>query len=172
MAHQALGKIEMACGSGGGSSGEESLYEQGLPRLTATLKESMRLKPVGPMILRTAVSEDVMTVDGEEIPIAAGTHFLLNIRDYHVDPEYFPGPLKVDLGRYHDPEQDKMFMPFGKGPKSCVGQFFAMREMKVILAQVLQELDFSTPDELLSVETRWDIANHPIAPAPFMVRRR
>jgi len=150
----------------------EAVYESGLPLMTACLRESMRLKPVGPMVLRTAVDGDEVRLDGKTLPVAAGTHFLLNIRDYHVDPDYFPNPLQDDLKRYHDPRQEELFMPFGKGPKSCVGQFFAMREMKVILAQVLQQLEFHTDDKLESIETRWDIANHPISPSPFSVRRR
>jgi len=150
----------------------EATYEHGLPRMTACLRESMRLKPVGPMILRTAVADDEAVVGGKRLPVPAGTHFLLNLRDYHVDPAYFPNPLEVNLDRYSDPKQDELFMPFGRGPKSCVGQFFAMREMKVILSQVLQQLEFRTHDRLETVDTRWDIANHPISPAPFGVRRR
>ncbi|CAK9093909.1 unnamed protein product [Durusdinium trenchii] len=133
----------------------------------------MRLKPaVGPMILRTAVKEDEILMNGQILRVDAGTHFILNIRDFHVDEEYFPSPADVSLERYNDPKQKQYFQPFGSGPKSCVGQHFAMLEMKAILFQVLQNLDFRTKSDLFTLETRWDIANHPVKPDRFQVRRR
>lgn len=161
-------ELESVCGQG--TPSEENLKQ--LPKLEAVLKESMRLKPVGPMILRTAVSDDTMAVGGKTMTVQKGTHFFLNIRDYHMDQDYFPEPHLVNLHRYEDCKQERMFLPFGRGPKGCVGKFFAMREMKVILSQILQNLEFSTPDDFAGMETRWDIANHPTSPSPFRVRRR
>ena len=40
------------------------------------------------------------------------------------------------------------------------------------LLQVLQNLDFRTKSDLFTLETRWDIANHPVKPDRFQVRRR
>ena len=63
---------------------DESL--RSLPKMDALLKESMRLKPVGPMILRTAVADDEIPLEhGGRLQVKANTHFLLNIRDFHVD---------------------------------------------------------------------------------------
>lgn len=142
-----------------------------LDKMDSALKESMRLKPVGPMILRTAIAEDAIPLESGELRVARGTHFILNIRDFHVDKEYFPSPSDVSLDRYKDPSQNRLFTPFGRGPKSCVGQHFAMLEMKAILCEVLQRLEFRTKQDLATMETRWDIANHPVAPEAFEVRQ-
>ena len=40
---------------------------------------------VGPMILRTAIAEDAIPLDSGELRVSRGTHFILNIRDFHVD---------------------------------------------------------------------------------------
>ncbi|CAJ1450328.1 unnamed protein product [Effrenium voratum] len=142
-----------------------------LEKMDALLKESMRLKPVGPMILRTAEKDDEVAVDGRTMVIKAGSHLLLNVRDYHVDPDYFPDPHDIRLDRYKG-AREACFMAFGHGPKSCVGQHFAMVEMKAILTEVLRHLEFSTPQDLASMQTRWDIANHPVDPATFFVRQK
>ncbi|CAJ1450329.1 unnamed protein product [Effrenium voratum] len=126
---------------------------------------------VGPMILRTAEKDDEVAVDGRTMVIKAGSHLLLNVRDYHVDPDYFPDPHDIRLDRYKG-AREACFMAFGHGPKSCVGQHFAMVEMKAILTEVLRHLEFSTPQDLASMQTRWDIANHPVDPATFFVRQK
>ena len=51
-------------------------------------------------------------------------------------------------------------MPFGKGPKGCVGQFLAWREMKPAMAILLNTFKFEIVDNqtLDNTETHWDIA--------------
>lgn len=41
------------------------------------------------MILRTAVKEDEILMNGQILRVDAGTHFILNIRDFHVDEDSF-----------------------------------------------------------------------------------
>ena len=62
---------------------------------------------VGPMILRTAVEDDEIFIDGRKVVVREGTHFILNIRDFHMDEEYFPSPSEISLDRYKDKEQAK-----------------------------------------------------------------
>jgi cytochrome P450 len=52
------------------------------------LKESLRVKPVGPVILRRAISDDVM--DGHFIP--QGTNFILHLAEMHRNPNNFTNP--------------------------------------------------------------------------------
>jgi len=68
------------------------------------------------------------------------------------------------------------YIPFGTGPKGCVGQFLAMIEMKVIMSQLLRRyrVMIATDDSvgglvdasqsLDTVSTRWDIAQQPTTP--------
>jgi cytochrome P450 len=56
------------------------------------------------------------------------------------------------------------YVPFGTGPKGCVGQYLAMLEMKVVLSVILPRYKFRTinrKETLETLETHWDIANQP-----------
>ena len=68
------------------------------------------------------------------------------------------------------------YVPFGTGPRGCVGQFLAMIEMKAIMSQLLRKyrVVIATDDHvgglgdasetLDTVSTRWDIAQQPTTP--------
>lgn len=135
--------------------------------MDAYLKESMRVKPVGPMILRSAVNDDEIEMSSGLLGVTRGTHFFLNIKDYNLDPSVFPAPHVFNPKRFINGNGNEMAMSFGLGPKSCVGRHMAMREIKVLLAHIIQRFDFTTQDRIELLETKWDIANHPIKPASF-----
>lgn len=54
----------------------------------------------------------------------------------HRDPEYFPDPLRFNPERFVDKsaESNPAFMPFGLGPRMCVGMRFAQNELRIALA--------------------------------------
>lgn len=60
------------------------------------------------MILRTAVEDDEILIGGRKVLVREGTHFILNIRDFHMDEEYFPSPSEISLDRYKDKQQAKL----------------------------------------------------------------
>lgn len=59
----------------------------------------------------------------------------------HYHPEYFPDPHQFQPERFLKANQDQLkpytFRPFGGGPRICLGQRFAMTEIKIILAKLL-----------------------------------
>ncbi|GBO37588.1 Cytochrome P450 3A18, partial [Araneus ventricosus] len=75
------------------------------------------------------------------IVIPKGTTVTVPIYAMHRDPEFFPDPEKFDPDRFSPEERAKRnpytFMPFGGGPRNCVGMRFALVEVKVCLAYVL-----------------------------------
>lgn len=92
-------------------------------------------------------------------------NIVLQIARMNRDPEYFEDPLEFRPERFSDNSQSEMFYPMGKGPKSCIGQYFAMIEMRVILAEFVRAygvLRQNTKAKCLEIETRWDIAQQPI----------
>nr|XP_020725360.1 phylloquinone omega-hydroxylase CYP4F11-like isoform X4 [Odocoileus virginianus texanus] len=109
-----------------------------LPFLTMCLKESLRLHPPVTIISR-CYTQDTLLPDGRVIP--KGVICLINIAGTHHNPSVWPDPEVYDPFRF-EPENIKgrsplAFIPFSVGPRNCIGQTFAMTEMKVVLALTL-----------------------------------
>ncbi|XP_047387540.1 leukotriene-B4 omega-hydroxylase 3 isoform X4 [Sciurus carolinensis] len=109
-----------------------------LPFLTMCIKESMRLHPPVTVISRRC-TQDVALPDGRVIP--KGVICLISIFGTHHNPAVWPNPEVYDPFRF-DPENAKdrsplAFIPFSAGPRNCIGQTFAMSEMRVVLALTL-----------------------------------
>ncbi|XP_004872591.1 cytochrome P450 4F6-like isoform X1 [Heterocephalus glaber] len=109
-----------------------------LPFLTMCIKESLRLHPPVVIISRCC-AQDVALPDGRVIP--KGTTCGISIFGIHHNPSVWPDPEVYDPFRF-DPENPQKrsplaFIPFSAGSRNCIGQTFAMAEMKVALALTL-----------------------------------
>uniref|UniRef100_F6QL11 Uncharacterized protein n=1 Tax=Callithrix jacchus TaxID=9483 RepID=F6QL11_CALJA len=109
-----------------------------LPFLTMCMKESLRLHPPVPAVSRCC-TQDIALPDGRVIP--KGVICLISVFGTHHNPAVWPDPEVYDPFRF-DPENIKersplAFIPFSAGPRNCIGQAFAMAEMKVVLALTL-----------------------------------
>uniref|UniRef100_A0A8C5MUY1 Cytochrome P450 n=1 Tax=Leptobrachium leishanense TaxID=445787 RepID=A0A8C5MUY1_9ANUR len=119
----------------------EELDWDDLSQLTFTtmcIKESLRLHPPVTAISRRC-TEDIKLPDGKVIP--KGNICLISIYGTHHNPLVWPNPNVYDPYRF-DPENSKersphAFVPFSAGPRNCIGQNFAMSEMRVVLALTL-----------------------------------
>jgi cytochrome P450 len=119
-----------------------------LPWLTATLKEAMRLYPPVPATVTRRTTADVQ-VGGCQIPKGSLVMVLPCVA--HHDARYFPQPERFQPERFM-PDAPALprgaWMPFGAGPRVCIGQHFAMLEMVIISAMLLQRYDLSeAPDQ-------------------------
>ncbi|XP_059222597.1 cytochrome P450 4d8-like [Stomoxys calcitrans] len=70
--------------------------------------------------------------------IPKGTSLLLGIMTMQNDAEYFPEPHRFIPERNEVPQNNFVFVPFSAGPRNCIGQRFAMLEMKAFLARTMQ----------------------------------
>jgi Cytochrome P450 len=112
-----------------------------LQKLTYTqqvLNEVLRLYPAAYLFAREAVTDDV--IDGFRIP--AKTLIFITPFITHRDAKYWKDPETFDPERFA-PEQvgshpRHHYYPFGEGPHVCIGNNFALMEMQLILATVLQ----------------------------------
>lgn len=117
-----------------------------LDRLDMVIKEALRLYP--PIHIgnrRAAVDLDFR---GYHIP--AGTRVVYSIYLSHRQERYWPDPKRFDPDRF-SPEQTKarphyVYVPFGGGPRNCIGLAFAQVEVKIVLARILQKFDLELAD--------------------------
>lgn len=82
--------------------------------------------------------------EGPEVVLNTDDSVWVPIYALHRDPQYFPDPEKFDPERFSDENKSLIkpftFMPFGNGPRSCIGNRFALMQMKVCLAHLLKNL--------------------------------
>ncbi|OXA37578.1 Cytochrome P450 4C1 [Folsomia candida] len=116
-----------------------------LKYLEMCIKESLRVLPPVPMIMRHA-TEDIPLDNSQIIP--KGCEMVFIIREIHRDPQYFPNPDQFDPNRFL-PEacvnrNQYAFIPFSAGPRNCLGMKYAMIQMKTCLAHILRNFRVST----------------------------
>lgn len=102
--------------------------------LEAVLKESMRLHPVIPMVVRTLMGP--ATIGGIDLP--AGTTVGPSILIAHARPDNHPAPDRFRPERFLEgPPPANTWIPFGGGVRRCIGAGFSLMEGVVVLREVL-----------------------------------
>jgi cytochrome P450 len=106
-----------------------------LPLLDRVVKESMRVLPPVPWNARVAA--EATEIGGYHVP--AETEVIMSI--YHTQhmPEIYAHPERFDPARWESQDYAIFeYVPFNGGPRMCIGASFAMMEIKIILAMLLQ----------------------------------
>jgi len=120
--------------------------------VTATIQETLRLRPVISVVLRR-LTESV-EIGGYELP--AGLTVAPSVYLVHRNPEVYPEPQRFQPERFLDnPPGTYTWIPFGGGVRRCLGASFAQFEMAVVLKELVK---------------RWQI--RPADPKPERVFRR
>ena len=120
-----------------------------LDYISAVIKESMRLSsPVGAL---SRVANEDTTLNGYFVP--KGTIIFLVTEYTQKDPDIWENPDQFIPERWLDDKQKVppfAYMPFGAGPRVCIGFNFALLEMKIVLSMLLQRFAFfPTGDQLI-----------------------
>ncbi|XP_071648923.1 cytochrome P450 9e2-like [Temnothorax longispinosus] len=84
--------------------------------------------------------------------IVEPNHILLfPIYSLHHDPKYFPNPDKFDPERFSEENKDNIlpytYLPFGHGPRKCIGNRFVLMETKILIAHLLQKFTLKTTEK-------------------------
>jgi cytochrome P450 len=144
-----------------------------LPRLPATLralKEGMRLYPPAYLVTRRVARE--VTVGG--YTLAKNTVLVINIHGIHRRADAFPEPNTFRPERFVDERSfaRHSYMPFGAGPRMCIGNHMAWMEGQLLLASWLSRARFTLPDPTFVPELEPLLTLRPRAPLTMNVRAR
>lgn len=105
------------------------------------IKETLRLYPQAYVLFARVAADDV-ELAGYKIP--RGSQLYPAPYIIHHDPRWYPEPERFDPERFTPERFEKLppcaWIPFGAGPRACIGQAFAMLEMTLIVATVLQRV--------------------------------
>ncbi|KAG4068765.1 hypothetical protein HA402_002456 [Bradysia odoriphaga] len=121
----------------------------GFRYLDMVVNEVMRKYPPIPNTFRKCNKDFLIPETNLVIPDGALVN--LNIFSFHRDPEYYPDPDKFDPERF-TPENCKQrhpftFMPFGEGPRNCIGSRFGLMQAKVAIVKLIENYKISINDQ-------------------------
>ncbi|XP_053695594.1 probable cytochrome P450 6a14 [Sabethes cyaneus] len=109
------------------------------------LSESLRMYPPVSNLLRSVTKP--YKVPGSNVTLEQGSTVIVPLYAIHHDPDYFPNPEQFDPDRF-TPEQTAKrnpycYMPFGEGPRNCIGMRFGLMQARIGLALLLNSFQFS-----------------------------
>ena len=111
------------------------------------IDETLRMYPPAARTDRVASND----YEYEGIKIKKGQVLTVAIYAIHHDPTIYPNPEQFDPNRFSEANKKSResvtFLPFGAGPRNCIGMRFAVTEMKLLLASILSKYRFVTCDK-------------------------
>lgn len=148
---------------------EELTYEkmQEMEYLDCVLNETMRQHP--PLMFMTKRVTKPYTLGamrddntGPRVELEVGTPVKISLLGLHMDEKYFPEPEKFDPDRFKPENKCKIpknsFLPFGAGPRVCLGMRFALLQTKMTLITILYHYKLT-----LSAKTQEPLKIHPVS---------
>ncbi|XP_053685842.1 probable cytochrome P450 9f2 [Sabethes cyaneus] len=130
-------------------NGKPLTYEtlQSMKYMDMVVSESLRMWPLAPAIDRICVQDYVVDDGvGPRFTIDKGTCIWLPAQGLHHDPQYFPDPERFDPERFSDAKKAEInldaYLPFGIGPRHCIGLRFALMELKAFIYHLLLNFSF------------------------------
>ncbi|MGZ4809867.1 MAG: cytochrome P450 [Thermoanaerobaculia bacterium] len=142
-----------------------------LPLLANVVSESMRLFPPAYAVGREAIGD--CEIGG--YPVPAKTTVFFSPWVSHRDPRWFDDPLTFKPERWENDFAKKLprfaYLPFGGGPRVCIGNSFALMEAALVLASVLRRYRLTQPKGT-KIEPFASITLRPAGGMPMTVERR
>lgn len=143
-----------------------------LKYLDCVIKEALRLCPSVPFIGRQTKTK----LQLGEYSIPPGSVIFVLIYQLHRNSDIYPQPelfnpdrfLPENLGGRHP----FAYVPFSAGPRNCIGQKFAMAEMKTILSHLTRNFEFESITPLDKAKVQMEMVLRPKCPLEIRIRRR
>lgn len=125
----------------GGKAAQFADYQR-LPFARAVIDETLRLYPPAWLITRNSLGDDQL--GGYEVP--NGSLIIMSPWLLHRHPDVWANPDRFDPQRFIDGAVDRSaFIPFGAGPRQCIGRDFAYVEAVLLLASLVAHFDLEYP---------------------------
>jgi cytochrome P450 len=137
-----------------------------LPWTRAVVDEALRLFPPAWAISRRSESADV--IGGREVP--AGTMAIISPWLVHRHEQWWPDPLAFRPERFlATADRVPAYLPFGSGPRLCIGREFALGEMVLVLSRLLTAYRVDVPPHWTRPRPDTRVAVHPHGGMPLLV---
>ena len=141
-----------------------------LPYTRAVLDEALRLFPPSWLITREALADDEVA----GYAVARGDQLLISAYGTHRAPDLWPEPDRFRPERFlpDAPARERFaYLPFGGGPRVCLGDQYALVEMQLVLARLAQRVEL-TPAPGCRVEAAAHVGLRPRYALRLVARRR
>ncbi|CAF0944303.1 unnamed protein product [Adineta ricciae] len=124
------------------------------------IQETLRFFPIAPFIVNRQCNKECQI---GPLKIERGTNITVDMYSLHYDDQLFGpvSPLKFYPERFRNKRHALAWLPFGAGPRNCIGMRFAMLEIKLALVQILHRYKILPGENTLSkfdVQERFVIA--------------
>ncbi|CAM0872995.1 unnamed protein product [Alopecurus aequalis] len=112
---------------------------QKMKNLTMVIQETLRLYPAGAFVSRMALQE--LNLGGVHIP--KGVNIYIPVSTMHLDPKLWgPDAKEFNPARFSDARpQLHSYLPFGAGARTCLGQGFAIAELKILISLIISKFE-------------------------------
>ncbi|KAF2886261.1 hypothetical protein ILUMI_19912 [Ignelater luminosus] len=137
----------------------ELTYEalQDMKYLHMVICETLRKYPVLPFLDRLCLED--YTIPGTNFVIEKGTPVFIPMFGLHYDTKYFADPETYDPERFNDENKSKLpsyaYLPFGDGPRNCIGERFGLLVTKLGVAKLIAKYDIEK-SENTPIPINWD----------------
>ncbi|XP_037279003.2 cytochrome P450 3A8 isoform X2 [Rhipicephalus microplus] len=129
-----------------------------LPYLHCVVSETLRMYPPAPRLERAPLEDYILGDTGIRVP--KGCVVGVPVYAMHYDAEFFPNPEKFDPDRFSEENVGSIrpysYLPFGAGPRNCIGMRFALQAVKLSLLHSVHSVQF-VPTEKTDVPLKFAI---------------
>nr|XP_031840935.1 cytochrome P450 6k1-like [Nomia melanderi] len=128
---------------------------QDMKYMNQAMSEALRLYPPAPLLDRVATTD--YKIPGTDIVLEKGTPVYVCLYALHRDPRFFANPDTYDPDRFSDENKSNIkpftYMPFGEGPRACVGMRLGMLQSMMAVITILKDYEVALdPDYKYQVD--------------------
>ncbi|XP_077285309.1 putative cytochrome P450 6a14 [Arctopsyche grandis] len=166
-------EIESAVAKNDGKLTYDGIVE--MEYLDMVISETMRKYPVLRYIPRTCTATNKLP--DTDLVLEKGTNIAIPVIALHYDPKYFPDPDKFDPERFTaEAKRERhpmVYLPFGEGPRNCIGLRFGKMQSKIGLISMLRNYIFEPIENTKKINFKpWNFVSTPTDNLILYVRKR